>query len=111
MEKGREEEPAVGILILLLLLVLTLAETPGQLKAGFDSKAQGIRDGDPGKHCFCTLSQSLYGSLLVTPNWFRNKGTRPALPTVGNSHLNGTESFLAVKKGQILKNSPAFRTG
>jgi len=43
-------------LVLLLLMVLVLAETPGQFKALFDPKAQCIRDGDPGKHCFSTLS-------------------------------------------------------
>lgn len=59
--------------ILLLLLVPVLAETPGQHKAGFDSKAQFIRDGDPCNHWFSTPSQFLYGNFLVTSNLFRNE--------------------------------------
>lgn len=97
--------------VLLLFLVPILAETPGHLKAGFDPRAQCVRDGDPGKDCFSTLSQSLRGHSLIARNWFGNEGIRPALLTAGNSHLKGTVSFLAVKKGQILKNSPALRTG
>lgn len=50
------------------LLVSVLADNPGQLKAGFDPKAQGIRNGDPGKHCFSMLAQSPHGSSLAAPN-------------------------------------------
>lgn len=85
--------------ILLLLLVPVLAETPGQHRAGFGSKAQCIRDGDPGNHCFSMVSQSLHGNFLVTSNCFRNEGIRPALLTVRNLHIKGTVHFLTVKKG------------
>lgn len=84
--------------ILLLLLAPVLAETPGQHKAGFDTKAQCVKDGDPSNHCFSTPSQSLYGSFLVASNLFRNEAIKQALLTVGNLHIKATGHFLAVKK-------------
>lgn len=96
--------------ILLFLLVPVLAETPGQHKAGLDSKAQCIRDGDPGNHCFSTLSQSLDGNLLFTSNLFSNESTRKALLTVGNLQIKAAVHFLAIKKGYILKDGSALRS-